>query len=269
MKKIKYMLLAITIATAIILSTLSASAAATQTDPLSTTSAGIQDSVVLGSWNNSYLKYNCYAYALGLTNRFYIPGYFAYGKTEFDMTDTIQEIALNVKADLKSTGTNGLNHKCVKMTTVYPTSIPTGYSCICVRKGTKYANPAETDFHFMRYSGSNWYHKPGRTQPLKYNYTPSASRSWSNEAMLNGVYYEPTIEYTGTIYYFIYGTQHADTVYGLTGNNYHSGNVHYYEYGYKCSNCYEVIGETMWEYLPCNGNTCIEPWNLRDEPLAA
>lgn len=34
----------------------------------------LQDSTVYGSWSNAYLYYNCYAYALGLTDGKYWPG---------------------------------------------------------------------------------------------------------------------------------------------------------------------------------------------------
>lgn len=254
MKKIKYILLAITVATAIILSTLSASA------------AGLKDSVAIGSWIESYKNYNCYAYALGLTDKSYGPGEFAYGACTFAYADTIAKIASDVKADLMSTGTNGLNNKCVKMTTVCPTSVPTGYSCICVRKGT---NSYRSDYHFMKYDNGSWYHKPGGTQPLRYLRELSSTQAWTNECVNASGYHESTISYTGTIYYFTYAAEHTYSE-SWTGKDYHANdeNSHYYEFKYTCSNCGDSY--TEWSSVPCRGgNYCITPWNLRNEPMAA
>lgn len=234
---------------------------ANQVDASSEDEEELKDNIVIGTWDNSYLQYNCYTYALRRTDGKRNPGYYSQGITSFVKTDTIYQIALKVKADLQELG-----YGCLKMRASYPDSIPSTHFCICVRKGE---NSSTTDFHFMRYDGSYWSHKPGNTNPLRYIYLPSASVNWPLEYSFRNVIGSEDFEYTGTIYYFIYSSQHADTVYGLTGNNYHSGNRHYYEYGYLCSNCYEVIGETTWESMPCTGNTCVEPWSLRDEPLAA
>ncbi len=64
-------------------------------------------------------------------------------------------------------------------------------------------------------------------------------------------------------------TRHGNTVYTWTENHYHSYDMHYYEYGFKCTHCNTFV-YTEWTPLPCRGGTfCITPWNLRDEPLAA
>lgn len=230
----------------------------------------LQWNVQVGNWKDEYIYYNCYAYALGLTDKFYSPGEFEYGASTFSYTDTIEEIANDVKADLKSTGESGLNNKCVKMITVCPTSVPAGYSCICVRKGAECANPARTDFHFMRYNGSDWYHKPSISNPLKYIGEISASVPWYGEVSISNVPRQNPVNYTGTIYYFIYNSQHLNTTYAMTGKNYHSGSNHYYEYRYKCDNCREFTGDSTWDSVPCRGgNYCIEPFDFRDEHIAA
>ncbi|MEG1772674.1 MAG: hypothetical protein RRY79_00765 [Clostridia bacterium] len=51
---------------------------------------------------------------------------------------------------------------------------------------------------------NSWTHKPGGTQPLKWNYSSPNSAIWSNEATAYGYTYEPTITYESTTYYIIY-----------------------------------------------------------------
>lgn len=219
----------------------------------------LQDSTVYGSWSNTYLSYNCYAYALGLTDDFYWPGYFSNTPNydDFDLSDSIYSLACDVKADLKS---STFSNKCVVVTTTRPTSLSSGLSCMCIRKGEK-------DLHFMKMSGSSWYHKPGPTNPLKYKYNPSTSRTWSNESSINGVSRAPDIYYDSAIYYIIYSKDHI-TTYTWTGDHYHSGTKHYYKYGYKCDNC-GIYTSTVWISRDCSGPPCNTPWRFTPTPEVA
>lgn len=63
----------------------------------------LQDSTVYGSWSESFLNYNCYAYSVGRTDDFYWPGKFSNvpNKYDFDISDSIYSLACDVKADLK------------------------------------------------------------------------------------------------------------------------------------------------------------------------
>ena len=103
----------------------------------------LQDSTVYGSWNSSFYYYNCYAYALGLTDAFHWPGEFSGISNEHDLNVsgiTIYTLACHVRADLQSTT---FSNQCVAITTTAPTSLSSGQSCICVRK-------AIDDYHFMK-----------------------------------------------------------------------------------------------------------------------
>lgn len=217
----------------------------------------LQDSTVYGSWSESFLNYNCYAYSVGRTDDFYWPGKFSNvpNKYDFDISDSIYSLACDVKADLKSTS---FSNQCVSITTTRPTSLSSGQSCICIRKGP-------VDFHFMKLSSSSWYHKPGNTNPLKYKYAPSTSRTWTNEASFRGDTYAPDTYYDSTINYLIYSKNHGSTTYTWTGNDYHSGSRHYYEYGYKCDNC-GIFTSTTWTSMPCSGPPCATPWSLTPVP---
>lgn len=58
-------------------------------------------------------------------------------------------------------------------------------------------------------SDNSRYHKPGNSWVLRYNYTPSNSRVWTNEAVQkSGVAMAPTIIYDSTIFYISYDEPH-------------------------------------------------------------
>jgi len=154
----------------------------------------LQDSTPIGLWNNSYLNYNCYAYSLKRTSGLQ-PG--SLSGDYFSLTMSISAMADVVLSDLDSQGYWGYK------TTTKPTSLPDKYfKVIAIRKDN-----SNEDYHFMRLYGSSlnsWAHKPGRTQPLKWNYSSPSSIIWSNEATAYGNTYEPTITYESTVYYIIY-----------------------------------------------------------------
>lgn len=162
---------------------------------------------------------------------------------------------MSVRSDLKS---DSFGNSCVSITRTKPTSLSAGQSCICIRK-------CEIDFHFMKLSSSSWLHKPGYSNPLKYNYEPSESRIWTNESYVAGTTSAPTIFYNSDIYYLVYKKNHGSTTYTWTGNDYHSGTLHYYEYGDKCDDC-GVFTTSVWTTEPCSGPPCVTPWSLNTIP---
>gem|GEM_PF-1375310 len=216
---------------------------------------GLNDSTVVGSWSNSYYNYNCYAYAVGMTDAFYWPGMYSNvpNSSNFDISVSISTLAAHVKNDLAS---SHYSYNCIKVVSTRPTSFQSGQKCICIRKGSD-------DFHFMKLSSGFWYHKPSWTNPLKYKYTPSNSTYWTNEAYAKdpstGVmtYYSASTQYTSNIRYIVYSTTHT-TNYGWTGESYHSGSYHYYKYGDICQECGTVLNP-VWIKRPCSGPPCSEP----------
>ena len=158
----------------------------------------LQHNVTIGSWDDSYSYYNCYAYAIGKTSGLQ-PGELF--KRDFSIYMDISAMADVVLADLAEEGYWGMK------TTVKPDSLPDEYfRIIAIRKDTD-----NRDYHFMRpYNATlnSWTHKPGGTQPLKWNYTSPEAEIWDNECVKNGVVYEPTITYESEIYYILY--KHED-----------------------------------------------------------
>ena len=58
---------------------------------------------------------------------------------------------------------------------------------------------------FMKYNNEDeyWYHKPGRTAPLRYKYHPSA-KVWTNEHSYGGSELLGDTIYDSDIYYIVY-----------------------------------------------------------------
>lgn len=166
----------------------------------------LQDSTLVS--NSGSLNYNCYAYAIDrtenppqyTTSKQYQPGDFS--GNDFSMDMSIEQMANVVKSDLYALGYNNVF--------VYNTLPITQFwqQLICIRKGA-------FDYHFMKYdfSTQEWYHKPGFTAILKYNYAPSNDRIWTNESVdRNGNVYSPTITYDSDIYYITYNVAIESTV---------------------------------------------------------
>lgn len=201
----------------------------------------------LHSWNSATMPYyNCYAYAIGRTSAC-DPGDFS--DQTYDDSVSIISLANMVKDDLKG----DLGFECVKVQSSRPTSTNGWANVIAVRKDTTY-DVGFNDYHFAKLSSSNWYHKPGGTAILKFNSAPSNSVDWNNECY-NGVYHEPSITYDSDVMYLSYKTTHGDTIYEWTGEHYHSGVKHYYQYTYTCEDCGTVV-ETVWISEVCSGPPC-------------
>ncbi|HHU56291.1 MAG TPA: hypothetical protein GXZ48_06370 [Acholeplasmataceae bacterium] len=208
----------------------------------------LQDSIVYGPWNENYVHYNCYGYAINQTSKYVNPGY--YSNKPFSILLSIYNIALLVEDDLYALGYN-----CVKITSIRPTTIQGDEKVICVRKGN-------IDYHFMKLSDGVWYHKPGGTAILQYKYLPTKSRIWTNEHSFRNVSYPGTTTYDSDIYYILYNQNHTITS-KWTGQHYHSGKQHYYQFERICKLC-GYSESKKWEYYFCPGPPCVTPWSYED-----
>lgn len=224
---------------------------------------GIQDNAVFQSastrytlqystfylWNTSMNNYNCYAYALSRSTKCH-PGDFS--GQQYNHNDSITNVAVVVKDDL-----NGdLGYDCVKVQNSRPTTSSGWTNTIAVRKDTTGDCLGVNDYHFAKLSSSSWLHKPGPYAVLKFNSAPTNSVDWTNEAYNGSWYISPSIWYESSIVYLLYKRNHGSTTYDWTGNHYHSGASHYYEYAYTCQDCGDIT-ETVLVREPCIGPPCV------------
>ncbi len=131
-----------------------------------------------GYYNPNWVYYNCYAFAINRAERSnfynhegqYQPGDMS-GSDSFGYDTTVNELADLVYDDLWTMGYNN-----IEVSSIMPT-IDETQELICVRIAYGW------DYHFMRYDldTNAWYHKPGDTAVLKYNYTPSYDMLWYRE----------------------------------------------------------------------------------------
>lgn len=113
-------------------------------------------------------------------------------------------LAMLVVNDLEALG-----YENVEIADIYDTSAHK--QVICVRKDDDgyfdwgYLSTIK-DYHFMRQDiNGSWYHKPGRTNPLKYKYSPSDSVPWICEFYDGNVYgCDSRISYDSLIWYVVY-----------------------------------------------------------------
>jgi len=148
----------------------------------------LQDSTIIEPWDDDYGGYNCYAFAIDKKDSWYDPGDFS--GAVYSIALDIYDIAMIVKEDLEELGFCNVN--ATSDQPELPIVLKPNEKLICVRKGS-------TDFHFMKYDyGYNyyadewawaWYHKPGGTAILKYNYQPweiahQGSNHWTSESYL-------------------------------------------------------------------------------------
>ena len=153
----------------------------------------LQDSTPIGSWSNNYLNYNCYAYALGST-AWVQPG--DYSGEPFALTMPVSDMADVVLADLEALGYWGYTSSTKPAALLDPY-----FKVIAIRKAV-----TNRDYHFMKMYGSlnAWAHKPGQTQPLKWNDSSPDSKNWTNERMTASGAQPPEITYDSNIYYILY-----------------------------------------------------------------
>ena len=156
-----------------------------------------------GYFNPKWYNYNCYAYAINRAEQpqYYSSGnYIQYqpgnmcGQGSFDDCTNISELANIVVADLQCMGYEGIS-----VSSTVP-SISASQELICVRM-------SEVDYHFMRYDTYTgaWYHKPGNTSVLKYNYVPANDMLWYIEySSADGEGYSPYYPYDSSVLYIVY-----------------------------------------------------------------
>ena len=176
------------------------------------------NSELYGEWEDNFEQYNCYAYAVDYPV-WVDPGQIKYIEDpslnildySFNIFDvSIEDIVNLVKGDLQQLGHQRLYSFESQINT---DNLCTNEKIICVRKGYE-------DYHFMRYASEGWLHKPGGTHILKYKYTPSDDRFWTNESVYLGHYSDGDTVYDSTIYFISYDGHNWS--YSSTGSNTHT-----------------------------------------------
>lgn len=169
-----------------------------------------------GAWNTKWSNYNCYAYSINRSENYpfystgkqYQPGDMS-GSGRFYNCEDITDLVDIVEKDLEKMG-----YTNISSTLSIPT-ITDEQELICIRMG-------EEDYHFMRYDMETnaWYHKPGLTAVLKYNYMPSNNYIWNNEYSKYGVEYGPSTTYDSDIYFIRYDKNRVETSYNALNLSY-------------------------------------------------
>lgn len=182
----------------------------------------ILDSVVYGDWENEYIDYNGYGYAIGV-EAWILPGISSW-LMQGEPVETyhcngyasMSTIANWVYSDLEYYG-NVVNSVSATMPTAQ-----TGEhtQIIAIRKdlderymlnslGRWEYNHA---IHVMRLDeDGNWYHKPDATNPLRYKYIPTNDRAWIYEGYdgSSDIYFRyEDIAYESEVYFIQYTTPH-------------------------------------------------------------
>lgn len=210
----------------------------------------------LYEWNASTMKkYNCYAYVLGVTNRYCYPGDFSENTylDSYNVTKTANIIVDDLKTDLK--------YNCVKKQSSRPTSTGVWENVIALRKQS---TNNKDDFHLAKLSGGKWYHKPGNSAVLMFKQNPDNATPWILEGYDENGYYRFTDEkYDSNIIYILYKKNHNNTS-TWTGEHYHSNGMHYFKYTYKCQNCGNT--NTVWTKKVCSGPPCTLPSSIIPTP---
>lgn len=196
-----------------------------------------------GYYNPKWQNYNCYAYSINRAEQpqFYDSGEYIqyqpgdmFGRGNFDTCENIDDLARIVKDDLTAMGYTGI------ITSYDIPTIDANKNLICVRM-----NENGVDYHFMRYDTSTdyWYHKPGATAVLKYNYIPTNDRIWGSENSYNGVESagSPNYYYDSDIVFITYNKNIID----LSSDNVIIKNVIkdkdiFYEFDVECAGNYSL-----------------------------
>ena len=139
-----------------------------------------------GYYNPDWKYYNCYAYAINrceMSNFYDSQGVYQIGdmcgfEIPKDESIDVWRWAEIVKQDLAAMG-----YSNILITETIP-DVNDSQQLICLRGDT-------ASYHFMRYDIETdaWYHKPGTSAVLKYNYIPSNDREWQKEFSENGEEY--------------------------------------------------------------------------------
>lgn len=153
----------------------------------------LSQNTVYGPWDNSYNKYNCYAFAL---DRHELPNNQVYGEeiNNFYNVEYMYEVGtfsnqleyayqnkseVNIISnividDLKCLG--AINPR--KADSIEKLNLNEDDNLICVRT-------SQYDYHFMKYAREEgcWLHKPGTTHILKWKYNSPSSDNWEKESV--------------------------------------------------------------------------------------
>lgn len=210
--------------------------------------------------------FNCYAYVLGITTHRCYLGDLS-GNT-YTGAETIGEITDMVIEDLRSTNLrddlNRINiYNCIKQQDTRPSSLGIWENVIAARKDLQSTEYGNYDYHFAKLSNGDWLHKPDNSAILKFNESPTNAIAWTNERFYNHVALEHTITYESSIKYILYKTDHDEYV--RTGQHYHSGNYHYFEYNFDCSDC--GVEGTTWIRYECDGPPCAIIASIEGTPI--
>lgn len=201
------------------------------------------NSELYGEWEDNFEQYNCYAYAVDYPV-WVDPGKIKYIKDpslnildySFNIYDvSIEDIVNLVKGDLQQLGHQRLYSIESQINT---DNLCTNEKIICVRKGYE-------DYHFMRYTSEGWLHKPAGTHILKYKYTPTDDRVWTNENVYRGVYSEGGTKYDSTIYFISYDGHDWSYSSNSSGTHTMSCSICSDSFTYNCSYRYTYLGDNL------------------------
>ena len=191
-------------------------------------------------WNENYGNYNCYAYAIGLTE-YYEPGWIKNGITanspnaEAVVNRTPMDLLTLVCEDLYE-----LNYTNISYSTDPPDDsyITTPHKRVILMRTT---NNFGGSYHFMVFENTAgtandyYHHKPGKSIPLRRNAGISITNPWVEEGCVNNVCSSTGLTYASQIIYIKF-TIPCTMSYVNNGTGTHI---------LKCSGCGETSGNTM------------------------
>ena len=142
-----------------------------------------------GEYDAKWYYYNCYAYAINRAER---PPYYcddsAFQYQPGDMSNQIYdvtEISVYDLAEIVKDDLLVMGYTNISLSSTIP-EIDENQTLIAIRKN-------KFDYHFMRYdlNTDKWYHKPGDTCVLRYNYIPQNELLWHYEYSFGYEYSSP------------------------------------------------------------------------------
>lgn len=185
----------------------------------------LEDNTVHGNWSDAYEDYNCLGYAVNYYDDV-APGQIEWiinGNPKdhyiYNWHANVEQVCDWVRDDLESKDCT-----IVSVSKSIPTAVITDHShLICVRIDTDGEFVyGFRDFHLMKLAANGyWYHKPGKTNPLRYKHTPSSGNDWILESY-DGEEYKRSEEvtYDSDIWFIKYTSPHKYE-YEYCGSNKH------------------------------------------------
>ena len=194
-----------------------------------------------GSWSDNYLRFNCYSFVLGFSDKNRVPGYFFAGYINLEVDVSNFTASTRIKNDLLYLGYTNVeiqNFNNLDMSR---------YGIIAFRRG--WGN----DFHVMRFNHiyNVWDHKPGQSAPLRFIVEPELVY-WTNEGSIRGTVWNfhdlrvdnrPAIMYQSEIYYIVFDKAYYDgceCVFILIPNGIHN---FFFTHLMECKICFLSIIE--------------------------